>query len=93
MRFRDALWSSTVPHETLQDIERLRAGVLDSVIHQRLQSLGINRGISLSAFDTNATTGNTTVSEEDEMVGGGGGSTDPELEHPLPDPDVDVSFV
>ena len=93
MRFRDALWSSTVPHETLQDIERLRAGVLDSVIHQRLQSLGINRGISLSAFDTNATVGNTTVSEEDEMVGGGGGSTDPELEHPLPDPDVDVSFV
>jgi Organic solute transporter Ostalpha len=33
MRFRDALWSSTVPSETLQDIRRLQSGV-DQVVEQ-----------------------------------------------------------
>jgi hypothetical protein len=44
MRFRDALWSSTVPHETLQDIQRLRVGV-DGVLSQPSFR---NRGISLA---------------------------------------------
>ena len=33
MRFRDALWSSTVPSETLHDIRRLQSGV-DTVMEQ-----------------------------------------------------------
>jgi Organic solute transporter Ostalpha len=41
MRFRDALWSSTVPHETLQDLQRLRSGV-DSVMNLPSRSRGIS---------------------------------------------------
>jgi Organic solute transporter Ostalpha len=44
MRFRDALWSSTVPHETLQDIQRLRVGV-EGVLSQPSFR---HRGISLA---------------------------------------------
>lgn len=44
MRFRDALWSSTVPHETLQDIQRLRVGVEGVLSHPSFR----NRGISLA---------------------------------------------
>jgi Organic solute transporter Ostalpha len=53
MRFRDALWSSTVPHETLQDIQRLRAGVVES--------RAISRGISLSAMNNNGDDDEVTV--------------------------------
>jgi hypothetical protein len=89
MRFRDALWSSTVPHETLQDIQRLRAGVLDSMINQQLQSRGISRGISLSAFGNFANHRNTNG--EEELVGGSRNG-DPELEHPLPEPDAEAQI-
>jgi Organic solute transporter Ostalpha len=41
LKFRDALWSSTVPHETLQDIQRLRAGV-DSAMNHPARSRGIS---------------------------------------------------
>jgi Organic solute transporter Ostalpha len=44
MRFRDALRSSIVPHETLQDIQRLRVGV-EGVLSQPSFR---NRGISLA---------------------------------------------
>ena len=33
MKFRDALWSSTVPNETLQDIQQLTSGVDGAVNH------------------------------------------------------------
>ena len=89
MRFRDALWSSTVPHETLQDIQRLRAGVVDSVMNQQLQSRGISRGISLSAFGMIA---HPNTNGEEELVGGGR-SCDPESEHPLPETETEVSFI
>lgn len=39
MKFRDALWSSTVPNETLQDIQRLRAGVDGALSNHRASLL------------------------------------------------------
>lgn len=46
MRFRDALWSSTVPNETLQDIHLLRTGV-DGAMNQSSRS----RGLSLTELN------------------------------------------
>lgn len=40
MGFRDAFWSSTLPKETMEDIQRLRNGV-DSVMNQNLSPGGI----------------------------------------------------
>jgi hypothetical protein len=41
MAFRDAFWSSTLPKETLNDIQRLRNGV-DNVMNQKLSPGGIS---------------------------------------------------
>jgi hypothetical protein len=48
MNFRDALWSSTVPKETLQDIQRLRAGVDGALNNHRLSRV---REVSLSEIN------------------------------------------
>jgi Organic solute transporter Ostalpha len=41
MKFRDALWSSTMPRETLQDIQRLRTG-FDSALQEVRRDAGIS---------------------------------------------------
>jgi Organic solute transporter Ostalpha len=48
MNFRDALWSSTVPKETLQDIQRLRAGVDGALNSHRSSRV---REVSLSEIN------------------------------------------
>jgi Organic solute transporter Ostalpha len=47
MKFKDAFWSSAVPRETLQDIQRLRSGV-DGAIQDALRP----RAISLQAMNS-----------------------------------------
>jgi Organic solute transporter Ostalpha len=41
MKFRDALWSSTMPRETIQDIQRLRTG-FDSALQEARRDAGIS---------------------------------------------------
>jgi len=41
MKFKDAFWSSTVPKETLEDIQRLRNGV-DSMVHEATRDRAIS---------------------------------------------------
>jgi hypothetical protein len=41
MGFRDAFWSSTLPKETLNDIQRLRNGV-DNAMNPKLSPGGIS---------------------------------------------------
>jgi hypothetical protein len=41
MKFRDALWSSSVPRETIQDIQRLRTG-FDSALQEVCRDTGIS---------------------------------------------------
>jgi Organic solute transporter Ostalpha len=41
MKFRDALWSSTMPRETIQDIQRLRTG-FDSALQEVRRDAGIS---------------------------------------------------
>lgn len=47
MKFTDALWSSTVPNETLQDIQRLRSGVDGALL---ISAQGAGGGLSLTAL-------------------------------------------
>jgi len=49
MSLRDALWSSTVPRETLDDIKRL--GVVSGVHGSHIHDRGIGIDISLTSFD------------------------------------------
>mmetsp|Transcript_24950 Transcript_24950/g.38260 ORF Transcript_24950/g.38260 Transcript_24950/m.38260 type:complete len:131 (+) Transcript_24950:1-393(+) len=49
MSLRDALWSSTVPRETLDDIKRL--GVVSGVHGSHINDGGIGIDISLTSFD------------------------------------------
>lgn len=49
MSLRDALWSSTVPRETLDDIKRL--GVVSGVQGSHINERGIGIDISLANFD------------------------------------------
>jgi len=49
MSLRDALWSSTVPSETLDDIKRL--GVVSGVQGSHLKKGGVGIDISLTSFD------------------------------------------
>jgi hypothetical protein len=49
MKFRDALWSSSVPRETIQDIQRLRTG-FDTAL-QEVLCRDNNTGISLPEMD------------------------------------------
>jgi len=49
MSLRDALWSSTVPRETLDDIKRL--GVVSGVPGSHINERGIGIDISLTSFD------------------------------------------
>jgi hypothetical protein len=54
MKFRDALWSSTVPHETIQDIQRLRAGI-DGVLNEANRPRSISlQAMSAEEFEENA---------------------------------------
>lgn len=51
MNFRDALWSSTLPKETFEDIQRLRTGIdrIDNVLTEHLRL----RGASVEMMDSN----------------------------------------
>jgi hypothetical protein len=58
MKFRDALWSSTVPQETLHDIRRLRKGV-DTVI-QQTQAPGAIGLIDMQSSSSSSSAGGNT---------------------------------
>lgn len=60
MRFREAFWDSTLPNETISDIQRLRNGV-DSAIRQNLSP---GTGISLRAMEE-AEQGGRTITRQD----------------------------
>jgi len=59
MGFRDALWSSTLPKETFQDIQKLRTGI-DFAVEEALRP----RGLSLQQMNTNT----SIVGENANMV-------------------------
>jgi hypothetical protein len=51
MKFKDAFWSSTLPNETIKDIQRLHSGV-DNAMHQAMSPGSISlREISLHSAD------------------------------------------
>jgi len=52
MKFKDAFWSSTVPKETLEDIQRLRSGIMDrSSLMMMNHNPGRRRSFSLTEID------------------------------------------
>jgi hypothetical protein len=54
MKFKDAFWSSTLPKETIKDIQRLHSGV-DSAMHQAMSPGSISlRNFMSSGTDTGA---------------------------------------
>ena len=63
MQFREAFWDSTLPNETISDIQRLRKGV-DSVIRQNLSP---GTGISLGAMQE-AEQGDRTATARQDVV-------------------------
>jgi len=74
MKFKDAFWSSTVPKETLEDIQRLRSGLIDNALHRQSER---RRSFSLGTdFDLNE----LTNSESGEQI------EDPLLPPPPPPP-------
>lgn len=58
MKFKEALWSSTVPKETIEDIQRLRAGVDGALNHANRP-----RAISLQQIDSGELVENPSVQQ------------------------------
>jgi Organic solute transporter Ostalpha len=65
MSFRDALWSSTVPRETLQDIQRLRSGI-DTAISDANRPRSLSLQEINRSEDVNHDTAETLVPPPDD---------------------------
>ena len=64
MKFKDAFWSSTLPRETIKDIQRLHSGV-DSAMQQAMSPGSISlRNIPSNGTDTGTDLQETAAPEQ-----------------------------
>jgi len=71
MKFRDAFWSSTVPKETLEDIQRLRSGFIDGTLNHARSAGNRRRSLSLDEIqldEQNRPSGNDDDDVEDPLL-------------------------
>lgn len=65
MNFKDALWSSAHPRETIEDIQRLRAGLIDSAITRNGSNSNINNNTNNGNDDSPLRPGSISLQQID----------------------------